>query len=349
MKWMSLVLVTFLSCGAWASIDEKWESNSDPEIMSYFFTRQFPLLPLEGSVYPSTKYWSGDYWALRKGNINYRWFAKKKVGFNLNSPTKEEARRMTVAQLAELSPSEKYDLYTGRYDYPLRNEVNRIADPSAAEWEGICHGWSPATINHDEPLPKLMRNPDGIEIPFGSSDIKALLSYYYAYGYKIPNTHQMGRRCFRGSFFNRSKDCWDDMNAGAFHIVLANRVGIEGRSFIMDLERYREVWNHPVTDYKSRVLRETPPWSDSAPGTKKVIEVETLIHYLDDNGNDWNRVMGTPKQMVKKVTYRYLLDIDENGAIIGGKWMSTSRPDFLWYVGKVRKFEGTLWRLGDLL
>ncbi|MCM2348764.1 MAG: hypothetical protein NDI69_02005 [Bacteriovoracaceae bacterium] len=354
MKLISCFLILISLPSTYASalnFDERWEMNSDPEIMSYFFTREFDQLPLKGTVSDKNKYWSGDYWALNKGNINYRWNARRKVGFNLNSPSKQKAMAMSIPQLAELSPSEKYDLFTGRYDYPLREEVSRIAaDRSAEIWEGICHGWAPATMNHKEPTPKLMVNPDGIEIPFGSSDIKALLSYYYAYGFEVPDTFQMGRRCFsNSSWFNRDKNCQQDMNAGAFHIVLANRLGIDGKGFIADLNRYKQVWNHPISSYQSVITGTQGPLRRSAPGTVKVINLKTTITYVDERGHDWRPVIGTAKQYFKQMTYYYGLDIDRSGTIIGGEWTSSARPDFLWLKHKPRKFEGVLHRLQELV
>lgn len=326
-----------------------WDSDSDPAIMSGYYKKRFKDLPLSGSVWDTDKYWSGNYWALQKGNINYRWNAKNKIGFNLDSPTKETARRMSIPELAALAPTEKYDLFTGRYDYPLRNEVSKISDSRALIWEGICHGWSPATMNHSEPMPKLLKNPDGIEIPFGSSDIKALLSYYYAYVYRAPDTHQMGKRCFKGAFLNREKDCFEDLNAGAFHVVLANRLGLDGKGFVADLQRFQEVWNHPITGYETKVLNEAPPGNSSAQETVKRVEVRTVIRYLDENGNDWHPVIGTKKQAYGSMTYQYQMDINNKGEIIGGEWISKARPDFLWLMGKPRKFEGILDQLGDLL
>ena len=257
---------------------------------------------------------------------------------------------MSIPELAELAPSEKYDLFTGNYHYPLRNEVDRVAaDRSAEIWEGICHGWSPATMNHAEPKPKLMRNPDGIDIPFGSTDIKALLSYYYAYGFEVPDTHQMGRRCYRGRWLNTDKDCKEDLNAGAFHIILTNRIGIDGKGFIADINRYKEVWNHPFVSYKTTVLGSGRPGRDAAAGAVKKIQLKTSMAYVDENGHDWRHVIGTEKQYTKTVTYTYDIEVDAAGTIVGGEWTSKERPDFLWLKHRPRKFEGLLARLGELL
>lgn len=85
---------------------------------------------------------------------------------------------MTSTDIARLSPAEKFDFLNGPYYYPLKAEVEKLAAYDAESWEGICHGRAPASMNHNEPRPKILRNPDGIKIYFGSADIKAILSYY---------------------------------------------------------------------------------------------------------------------------------------------------------------------------
>jgi hypothetical protein len=348
----SLLLISIpeLALSAPLSIHEAWDENvSGPQIMGHYFNYNFRSLPLKGSADSNNRFWSGDYWAMYKGSINYRWYGKKRYGFNLPSPDKEAAKRMTIPELAELSPSEKYDLLTGRYDYPLRNEVYRIANPRAESWEGICHGFSPASINHSEPTPKLLKNPDGLEIPFGSTDIKALISFYYAFGFSAPDTYQMGRRCFDLSSRSRNPDCDQDLNAGAFHVIIANKLGIQGKGFVADFQRYKEVWNHPVSGFSSQIINEYASDKRAAPGTVKVVQLKTILTYVDENGHDWQPVRKTNKQLFKTQEYKYEVELDRNGNIIGGEWISKQRPDFLWLMNPPRKFEGLLERLGELL
>ena len=343
------MIISLPSVASTLTLNMGWSDDSSPDIMTHYYNSRFSELPKSGKVSETTKYWSGDYWSLKKGNINFRWFAKKKSGYSYHSPTFEEARKMRIPELAQLSPSEKYDLYTGSYDYPLKEEVNKVANPHALYWEGICHGWAPASVNHVEPTPKLVKNPDGIEIPFGSTDIKALLSYYYAYEHTPTDTGQMGKRCFAAPKRNKRKECHDDLNAGAFHIVLANKIGIEGKGIIADLERFNEVWNHPIVSYDSKILWKNAPRKDSAPKTLMTMSIQTTIEYVDENGHDWHPVIGSSKQITDKLIYQYELDIDDEGKIIGGRWESWKRPDFLWLVNKPRKFQGRLSRLSDLL
>lgn len=252
---------------------------------------------------------------------------------------------MTTGQIAVLSPAEKYDLFIGDYGYGLKNEVARRASPSRADWEGICHGWAAAALNHEEPFPVVVTNSDGIRVPFGSSDLKALLSYYYAYVHRPSSTHQMGLRCSGG------RHCDDDLNAGSFHIVLANLVGLEGKSFIVDIENGKEVWNQVVFNFRSIVLRDDlRPSGSSARGTVRVLRLKTHLRVVFNIPQDnWGPVIGSDQQVFKDLEYEYDLDLDQDGVIIGGDWRSKLRPDFLWRVAPARSFSGTLSRLGELL
>lgn len=344
MKFLFLLLVPLMAQAA-PLLDHPWQWFSDPNIMAMDLERNFNKLPVQATIQNDSRFWSGDYWALRKGNINYRWHAPNPTGFNLRSPTREEAFQMTLAQLSHLSPAEKYDMLTGRYDYPLKKEVEKISNRSAEVWEGICHGWAPAAMNHKEPVAKGIRNPDGIMIPFGSADIKALLSYYYANGFNS-NTHQMGWRCYGDG---DDDDCREDLNAGAFHIVLSNKLGFRNEGIIVDLKRGAEVWNHPIVSFTSRIIKWKGPKHNSAPGTVRRPKIETFARVVMGTGNYWDTIRGTTAQKEITKKYVYFLDLNANNEIIGGDWDSDERPDFLWVKYKPETFTGLLSRLGELL
>jgi len=351
--FIGLFVLMSLSFNAFAHIEGilmPWPEVSEPTIMSDSFEYNFNRLPLRGSARDGRKFWSGDYWANKKGSINIRWNLPSQRGFDTRSFTKNEVLNMTMNGLSRLSPSEKFDLLNGRYHYPLKEAVSYVANPRALDWEGICHGWAPATLNHNEPKPKVLMNPDGLRIPFGSSDIKALLSYYYAHIHQAPNTFQMGRRCFnRRGEGPRDQDCFEDLNAGSFHIVLTNKIGKERKGFIADIERFDEVWNHPVHSYESYVVQNKRPNRRSAQGTVRVIQMKTTIGYTDESANSWSTIIGTDLQLDQTEDYEYDLDINSAGEIIGGEWISRNRPDFLWTMPKVKEWGGEFFRLRELL
>jgi hypothetical protein len=338
-----VVLIVFSSQAS--AIFKPWQESSSPAIMSKTFLRKFSSLPLMGQVENLKKYWSSDYWPLYKGNINYRWNSSTPIGFGLVSPDYAQAVKMSQKELETLAPSEKFDLFMGNYAYPLKEEVSKKVSPHRKEWEGICHGWAAAALNHDEPIPKIVSNPDGIQIPFGSSDIKALISYYYAYHDHPVSIYQIGRRC------DGRNNCGDDLNAGAFHIVLANKVGLEGKGFIADIENGKEVWNQVVFNYYSEIKnRYLSPSRSSAIGTVKVIRLLTKVRVaFNIVNNSWFPANGTALQTFKDNDYEYDLDIDRGGKIIGGEWISKDRPDFLWTVKPERDFGSQFSKLQRLL
>lgn len=327
-----------------------WEDNiSSPDIMSEFFQKDISQLPTNGMVNSKQTLWSGGYWPDFKGGIDQRWFKTPSRQPNSPPPNRAESRTQGLHQLTSLSPAEKYDLLIGRYDYPLKKWSRSLIAPKPQFWEGICHGWGPASINHIEPRPRILKNPDGVEVPFSSSDIKALLSFYYAFAFEVDNTHQMGRRCESRSIRGSESDCHEDLNAGAFHIVLANKIGLEDQSFMVDTQRLNEVWNNPVYSFESKIIQTLTPLKDSAPHTARVLKVRTKVTYVDSVEPDWQTVLATKKQKYKTTQYDYLLDIDEDNSIIGGKWISANRPDFIWQKRRPARFAGLLSQLGRLL
>lgn len=341
MKTASMLLLgLLLSFAALAEgMEDKraWDRGSDP-LWLKVTNRSYDSLPLAGAVANPHRYWSSDFWSKKRGGINYRWNARKPVGQGLKSPSKQQVAVMTLAELAELAPSEKLDLLSGNYEYPLKREIAKYADRSAPSWEGICNGWSEASLHHDEPLPVTLTNPDGFVIPFGSSDIKALLSWYY-FRKSAVEYARMGSRCY-----NKADTCSNDLNAGAFHLVLANRIGLEGGSFIADIDRGNEVWNHTAFNYSSRVISsDSGARRSSARGTKRIVRVKTEVNYTFTlKKNMWAPALGTPEQKLTKRVYEYYLELDAARNVIGGEWISRERPDFMWTSAPATDFSGNM-------
>lgn len=331
-----LVFFLLTSCGKPVAIERErtfrsalYQGVSEELILGTTMSLDFDLLPLKGEVDKKGKLWTGDSWPLKRGSINYRWNAPKDRSI-YNSPIRRQVETLPVPYMKLLSPAEKYDLYMGRYDYPLWYEVSNNIMMASMSWEGLCHGWSGASLNHPEPKSKTVMNPDGIEIYFGSSDIKALLSYAYS-RILISNHDLLGQRC--DSDNPEDEKCNNDLTPMSFHLVLANRLGLRGRSFIVDIDRGREVWNHPVVSFESTLL--------SLVGTSngKRAVISTKLSYVDvTEKNSWEQQ--GPRYGLMFVKYE--LDMEKSGKIVGGKWLSKDRPDFLWIVNEATSFDGYL-------
>jgi hypothetical protein len=350
MKKITLLVTFALSSASFAGIDSAWEGFSAPEILLSGFSSQFSSLPLDGQINQGTTGWSSSYWPSKKGGIANRWNSPGKETFDYISPKKDVVAKMSLEQLKLLSPAEKYDLLLGDYNYGFKHEVYSSTDPHAKDWAGICHGWSPAAMNHNEPTPKTLVNPDGIAIPFGTADIKGLLSYYYAFNTEDEATNQVGLRCFFGSWLGGAKGCGDDLNAGAFHIIIANKLGIQHEGFLADVDRFNEIWNQPVFGFKSQIVdANLAPSKKAAKSAVREIRIQTEFFYVDESDLTWTPVIGTPGEKISKLDLTYRIELDYAGNIVGGIWESKARPDFLWSKAKAKHFDGVLSRLPELL
>jgi len=344
--------------GAWFGIGDDdvktnaWSGQNSPQKLGTGFLTRFDVLPLAASLPEDKLPWPDTYWPRNRGSIAYRWnsqdpafhWVNPKIPanpqiFRYRSPSRSEALYMSPAQLAQLSPTEKFDLLRGDYEYSLTRKVLKKAHPNAAYWEGICNGWAPASLNHAEPAPVIATNADGVRIPFGSADVKALLSYYYAV--VKPGAAQMGKRCNTNleampSAASRSECA--DVNAGAFHIVLTNMIALRKEGIVADIDRGKEIWNNPVFAYETKVDQTSGPTSLSAPGTVQRVLVSTAMWYADDDeafGPSWEPMVGTPNFRKDASKYQYWLELNAYGEIIGGEWVSFDRPDFLWKKSKL--------------
>ncbi len=314
----------------------KWDSQNNPFRINANFESKFTALPLTGDMSSVGLGWPGYFWAKQKAGISQRWQIKQKrrsEHFKYDVLSLYQLRNMTKAQLDVLSPAEKYDIYMGDYSYPTVAKVRKNTSPGDSGWTGICHGVSPAGLHHAEPGVKTVTNKDGIEITFFSSDVKALVAYYYA---KVSNTGitQIGRRCFIGKRVPfRNRGC-NDVNPASLHIIMANRLGITKNGFIADIDRFKQVWNHVAVKFESKVLGYSDPQSGSAPGTYKTVKVLSKVHYTGGVDPKREPILQTENEKWDIKSYKYTLDLNSKGQIIGGKWLSKQRPDFLWVKDK---------------
>ncbi len=342
-----------------------FKGNNDPHFFNAVaknpMNTSFADLPLEGKLQDTTLAWSETYWPARKGGIAFRWNSKNPQPFKEKLLTRAEVMSATQEQLNELSPAELYDIAMGDYNYTLTKKVLRAYKPTDLWWEGICDGWSLAASNYSEPEKVVVTNKDGVQVPFGSSDVKGLLSMHAAYNAKGTFV-RVGDRCsVRGKVAGEesvsdgpigvpapnlanSEKC-ADVNAGAFHVVLANMIGINSQAFVADVDRFNDVWNQPVKEYSSEVVGVVAVTEkEAARGVKSKLHIKTKFVYGEElifwsaqaeaEGKKGfvskDPVANTENHILRFKNYEYVVELDVNGKIIGGEWISETRPDMLW-------------------
>lgn len=314
-----------------SSLEEAWTASNDPNLLRANFKTKLDELPLTGRT--KARPWADSYWPNFQAGLANRWNDPDYSDpFNYNLNDEAAVRAMSREALSHLSPAEKYDIYMGNFQYPLVKLERSRTSPEDPGWYGLCHGWAPAALNFEEPQPTVLKGPSGIEIPFGSSDIKGLLTLAQQYG---TQTRIMGERCnadFSEDPARANDASCRDVNAGSFHIAMSNFLGLLNRGFVAEIARGYEVWNQPAYAFSSKIVSESPDIPQSAAtGTKKLVRIATTLRYVPEIGAHWDNPEALPNEENDPALYiEYDLELDENGVIIGGEWLTEDRPDFLW-------------------
>ena len=65
------MIISLPSFASTLTLNMGWSDDSSPDIMAHYYNSRFSELPTSGKISEPTTYWSGDYWPLKKGNINF--------------------------------------------------------------------------------------------------------------------------------------------------------------------------------------------------------------------------------------------------------------------------------------
>jgi hypothetical protein len=188
----------------------------------------------------------------------------------------------------------------GRSDEPVRGPFGRVwyrGGRGVPTWYGHCNGWTAAAIRHAEPQKNVVRNG----ITFTPADIKGLLAEIYMY---------------TDSEFLGGID--PAINPAVLHLTLGNWIGRGSHPVGMETAVGEVVINFPVFNYKSQVnklnARET--------------ELKTWITYTLNINREMDK---GPPNYHRQMYFHYILDVDDEGAIRGGRYFGDSQQiDMLW-------------------
>ena len=135
--------------------------------------------------------------------------------------------------------------------------------------------------------------------------------------------------------FKSFKEC-RDINPATFHTALLRWIGKAsnsvGRGFVMDNARAEQVWNQGIWRYRSQVGELTPLQISLNDGTSivdpykawraaksvNIVDVETTVDYGVENGPFLS--YGREDEASGAVTFRYTLEFDAAGNLVGGEW-----------------------------
>lgn len=297
--------------------------------------------------------WADYYWATRYGGIALRWQVQNDSedyrDYIYRSPSINELKAMSTEQLNKLSPAEKYDIYVGRTNLNAAGSVTQmerdkvteaaeIADgDNIPDWVGLCNGWALSANAEKQPFkPVIAKTPWGQSFEFAAADLKALLNVAYDDYQEDIFVRRLGSACDEeegeirvdANGRPRSLIC-RDINPLSLHIALSEYVGRQKKSFVVEVDKAAEVWNHPIYAYR---MTYGGPETDARTG-KSVLKVKTEMDYVDESVPVYH---GFTDQDIRDdylltMTMNYTLELGANGMIVGGEWdRGSDHPDFIW-------------------
>lgn len=303
--------------------------------------------------------WADTNWPEQQGGLAWRWndpaFVQARPGpgsrLPYTPPSEAHVRGMTRAELAKLSPAEKYDVFVGDFRYATTRYMLEGREDDTPWWAGICGGWSSAALEYPEPAPRDVTGPSGITVPFGSSDIKALLAYYHETGF-IPGLLGVEKLFDVGGDFEGAQrihaervmavgdDCSNDEcehpTAAEFHAVVGNELGVRKRGFVVDVRADERTYYQPAFRYESRVVEQGT--ADVSGAAARRVRFRTTLETASDIADvradeargtppSWEPRLASGRNVTATHEYEYEIVVAEDGTVVSSRWLSTERPD----------------------
>ena len=357
---------------------DAWNDANDPSNFGRDFQYDWDELKKAELAHGASEIvpWPDTYWPMQQDGYNDRWQGDSKLSpvelydkaFNNWTPTSGFEAFIALKRFSSPGGAYSADYYAqygkatkwahergGNYrarvltapDGTPQWDQNSTEDN--VEWGGIegwwghCHAWAPAAFMAPEPQHAVTVNG----VTFEVADIKALIEATYEGG----NSMFLGGRCNtkdveRDANGRIIDDECRDTNAGAFHVVTLNHMGIRKLSFVLDATYNFEVWNQPARDYTITLQEEVDlaqalalikrtdvtayPYNTDA---KRFVHVKMNFRYVVEGSASTTPFLDRIDSYTRTHNYEYLLELDGAGKIIGGEWINYSQsthPDFLW-------------------
>lgn len=342
--------------------EEAWQAQDNPSLFGANLELRLDALPMEGQA--ANIPWAGSYWPTYEDNINYRWagpnsdsaplkYQKAFGGTNVEDAVSRYHGIESVSKTC--TETTQCDSFLGE---TCAKRPGKTEGRCVATWWGICHAWTPASILFPEPKRAVTRNG----VTFEVQDLKALASLVH----NSTTTKFVSLRCNKhnsvpdgggikldayGRPVDGDREC-RDTNAGTYHVLLANYLGLMKQAFAEDRTNSYEVWNQPLRSFKvtsktevtaeqaNRLIGVTATDGGVALSTyrfnaaaTRFVQVKAEVKYISESSPEDGYTAPNIDWYTRTDRYEYVLELDANGRIIGGEWVGSSKlshPDFLW-------------------
>lgn len=229
---------------------DQWDSANNPARIGETFIYEVASLPVEGETQLPPL--ASDYWPSAEDSVNRRW-----DGTDTLSPAEKFELAFDRKGFAA-AISEK--LGTGsarnRPSCSTTDDCAPFGDGSVCvgaaktktcipTWWGICHGISSAAVHEPALADSIVYN----KVTFYRADIEALRGVLYAEGgvksQALPGSCGSDAAKATNQRGEAVRPC-HVTDAGAWHVLVTNMLGLRHRGFVYDRTTDLQVWNQPV-------------------------------------------------------------------------------------------------------
>lgn len=272
--------------------------------------------------------WSDFIWPAHEGGVHNSWQLPKNESRaqSILLPKRREiakwkSQESQPQRLKTLSPLVKFEIARGRLDYPLIHQERKRTLDVLEDREGLNYGWAVAATHLAEPTETTLPITSGADLQFdlhfGASDVKALIAYYYGIHARNEVKHyQVGSACMGD--LQTDPNC-KRIDPASFHIILTNMIGKESKSFVADFDLSAVKDHRPVVAYDSDIRLESD-------GLYRVMTTVEVVRHRDPQWQPYEIF----NRDTEKFELEYTLELNSNGEIIRGDWLSANRPEFVW-------------------
>lgn len=228
---------------------DAWDSANNPAYVDPDFSYFVHQLPMEGHGQVPIP---ADYWATYHDNLNHEWDGpgsspaeKYSKAFNKPNVQANISKYHGINSTGQKTCTQGGNECTGDDGVCsfVKGETTGRCVPT---WWGICHGWAPYALTEKAPINPVTKNG----VTFYPGDLEGLMSLLYT---DVP-TKFLSRRCNKQDPITdptgrlEASEC-RDMNAGSWHVLATNMLGLRKKGFVIDATFDLQVWNQPVYGY----------------------------------------------------------------------------------------------------
>jgi hypothetical protein len=248
----------------------------------------------------------------------------------------------------------------------------RIIDGRLCEGKGSrpgrCVAANTIYIGKDDPFAQV----PGRKVKFGldpqnRESHQATLKSFLGNAYYEAEVTDLSSGTKRNLLIQLTQAC-RDMNPGLFHAALVDLVGRRKIGFVVDADRYTQVWNQPVFGYEFAYLpimkrdgveaapgvpvnlsdvKEDPYAPFRSEKANKIVQVRAKVIFGSENGPFASYGQDGSKETHEEMVVDYTLELSREDIIVGGEWgllpgtpgvkalrasnsSAAVAPDFIW-------------------